>query len=110
VHSYTKPASADTICPRDGQTGCAYVDTLVGEDDIGRADALLSYSWGYLVAEVSAALSGWADRTDRDPKRTYIWICSLCLNQFRMADDSVNKDLQKEFGDRARHRPDPADA
>jgi len=100
VHSYAKPASADTICPRDGQTGCAYVDTLVGEDDIGRADALLSYSWGYLVAEVSAALSGWADRTDRDPKRTYIWICSLCLNQFRMADDSVNKDLQKEFGDR----------
>jgi len=100
VHAYAKPVSEHTVCPRDGELGCAYVDTLSGKDDVGRADALLSYSWGYLTTEVSAALSAWAERTDRDPKRTYIWICSLCLNQFRMADANIKKDLQKEFGDR----------
>jgi serine/threonine protein kinase len=100
VHAYAKAASRDTICPRDGGMSCAYVDTLTAHDDVGPANALLSYSWGYLVAEVSAALSAWAARTERDPKRTCIWICSLCLNQFRMGDDSVVKDLQKEFGDR----------
>jgi hypothetical protein len=100
VHAYAKPVSEHTVCPRDGELGCAYVDTLSGKDDVGRADALLSYSWGYLMTEVSAALSAWAERTDCDPKRTYIWICSLCLNQFRMADANIKKDLQKEFGDR----------
>ena len=52
------------------------------------------------MVEVSAALSAWCERYERDPKRTAIWICSLCLNQFRMADNSVEKDLQKEFADR----------
>jgi len=33
------------------------------------------------VAEVSAALSAWCKRLDRDPKRTAIWICSLCPNR-----------------------------
>ena len=57
VPSYVKPASAGTVCPRDGQMGCGHVDTLVGEDGIGRADALPSNNWGYLAAEVLAALS-----------------------------------------------------
>ena len=100
VHSHAKPVGAATACPWDGKQGCAYVDLLVDDDDVGRADALLSYSWGYLVAEVSAALSAWCDRQKRDPKRTRIWICSLCLNQHRMADASLEQDLQKEFGDR----------
>ena len=42
VHAYVKPASEHTVCPRDGNMGCAYVDTLSGEDDVGRSDALLS--------------------------------------------------------------------
>ena len=45
-----------------------------------------------MATEVSAALSAWVERTDQDEKRTYIWICSLCLNQFRMADDNVVND------------------
>ena len=52
----------------------AYVDTLAGADNIGRAPALLAYSWGYRVAEVSAALLAWAERAGRDPKP----ICSIC--------------------------------
>jgi serine/threonine protein kinase len=102
VHSYAKPASADTVCPRDGEMGCGYVDTLASPDDVGQSDALLSYSWGYLVAEVSAALSAWTERTERHPKRTYIWICSLCLNQHRLGggDAATPEDLAKEFGER----------
>ena len=100
VHAYAVPVSKDTMCPRDDKEGCAYVDTLHHEDDVGRATALLSYSWGYRVTEVSGALSAWTKRGGRDPRRTRIWICSLCLNQHRMADASVEKDLQKEFGER----------
>ena len=81
VHAYAKPCSAKIVCPRDGDMGCAYVDTLTALDDVGPADALLSYAWGYMVAEVSAALSAWTERAARDPRRTRIWICSLCLNQ-----------------------------
>merc|ERR1719473_2490316 len=83
VHAYAKPAAATMLCPRDGRTGCAYVDTLDGEH-VGMATALLSYSWGYKVTDVADALSLWTANEDRDPKTTSIWICSLCLNQFRM--------------------------
>ena len=101
VHAFAKPCSASQICPRDGKVGSAYVDTLVSEDDLGHATALLSYAWGYQVVEVSAALSAWTVRAERDPKRTRIWICSLCLNQFRIDDpDNQDSDLQKEFGER----------
>ena len=102
VQSFAKPASAGTACPRDGEMGCAYVDTLSSADDVGRANGLLSYSWGYLVAEVASALAAWADRAGRDPKRTRIWICSLCLNQHRIGSgDAVSpEDLAKEFGER----------
>ena len=102
MHSYAKPASADIVCPRDGEMGSAYVDTLVGVDNVGMAKALLSYSWGYLVAEVAAALSTWCKRTERDPKQTPIWICSLCLNQHRLGggDAATPEDLAKEFGER----------
>ena len=102
VHAYAKPCSAAVVCPRDGDMGCAYVDTLTAADDVGPADGLLSCSWGYLVAEVSAALSAWTERTGRDPKTTSIWICSLCLNQHRLggSDSATPEDLAKKFGDR----------
>jgi hypothetical protein len=42
VLAVAKPQSVDTPCPRDGQLGCAYVDTLSMRDDVGKATALLS--------------------------------------------------------------------
>ena len=55
-----------------------------------------------MVAEVSAALSAWCERCERDPKRTPIWICSLCLNQHRLGggEAATPEDLAAEFGDR----------
>ena len=71
VESFVKPVSAGTICPRDGEMGCAYVDTLRRKDDVGKATALLSYAWGYEFAEVIAALETWTTSTSHNPKRTY---------------------------------------
>ena len=81
VQSYVKPVSAGTVCPRDREMGCAYVDTLTRKHDAGKATALLSYAWGYKFAEVIAALETWTTGTGRAPKRTYFWVCSFCLNQ-----------------------------
>jgi len=78
VELYAKPAGASVVCPRDGALGCAYVDTLHGDDDVGSATALLSYGWANNVNNVVEALSHWSTRHDHDPKRSYIWICSLC--------------------------------
>ena len=49
VQAYGKPAGLIVTCPRDGEPGAAYVDILSGEDNVGIANALLSYSWGYKV-------------------------------------------------------------
>lgn len=42
VHAVAKPAGAGIVCPRDGQLGCAYVDTLSDRNNVGKATALLS--------------------------------------------------------------------
>jgi hypothetical protein len=42
VCAVAKPQSAEISCPRDGEPGCAYVDTLSTRDNIGKATALLS--------------------------------------------------------------------
>ena len=35
----------DHVCPIDGQIGAAYVHCLKGEDHVGKANFMLSYSW-----------------------------------------------------------------
>ena len=59
-------------------------------------------TWGYKIQSVSDALERWVKQTGRDPKRTYIWICALCLNQHRMAVPATPKQLAAEFGPRVR--------
>ena len=46
-------------------------------------------------------LADWTQKTDRDPKETSIWICSLCLNQHRMVGVSTSpEELARAFGER----------
>lgn len=45
VTAYAKPKGEKIECPRDGELGCAYVDTLEGDDHFGPANAFLSYTW-----------------------------------------------------------------
>merc|ERR1712166_131952 len=98
--AYGKPAGLTATCPRDGEPGAAYVDILSGEDNVGIANALLSYSWGYKVQDVVDALAAWTEKEGRSSKETYIWICSLCLNQHRIVADITPEQLASQFGER----------
>jgi len=100
VQIYTKPVGRKVRCPRDFMVGAAYVDTLKGRDNVGRATALLSYSWGNKIFDICDALSQWVDVNAMLPKRTYIWICSLCLNQHRIVKVLTPEELSREFAPR----------
>jgi len=105
VQSFVKPASARTVCPRDGEMGAAYVDTLRGKEVASKATALLSYSWQYLFEEIIVALADWTSSGGgRAPTRTYFWICSFCLNQHGVdglpRGGSTPAELAKGFYDR----------
>lgn len=95
------PAGINRQCPRDGADGCAYVDTLSDQDEVGAATALLSYCWTYSVLRVGDALANWCIRSERNPRRTYIWMDSLCLNHHRSPDtDNPAEVLAAEVGER----------
>ncbi|CAB9518597.1 finger protein [Seminavis robusta] len=82
--------SAKTVCPIDGKMGAAYVHTLQGEDHVGEAAHMLSYSWGYSIGDIVDTLTGFCLQNNLDPKRTYIWMCCLCVNQHRVVDNNAN--------------------
>ena len=53
-------------------------------------------TWGYRVVDVIQAVEHWSASTGRDPKRTYVWICSLCVNQHAaFADDNPAEHFQE---------------
>ena len=49
---------------------------------------------------MAGALERWTAKTERDPKRTYVWICALCLNQHRIVKTMTPDELSAEFGTR----------
>lgn len=73
------------ICPRDGRLGAAYVDS-VGEhpDDVGLANFMLSYSWGYTVEDIGDTLLQFCRSHEAKPEETYVWLCCVCINQHRV--------------------------
>eukprot|EP00035_Acanthoeca_spectabilis_P011007 m.194105 g.194105 ORF g.194105 m.194105 type:complete len:1680 (-) comp15199_c0_seq4:5570-10609(-) len=102
VDNVFNPRSADVICPRDNVKGCAYVDTLQGIEHVGRAVALLSYTWKYKLSSVINALERWANKSKRSHSSAYIWICAACLNQHRVTESKTMtpEQLASEFGPR----------
>ncbi len=40
-------------------------------------------TWNYQLSQIITALQAYCDRTKRDPKTTYVWICFACINQHR---------------------------
>merc|ERR1712226_1421221 len=54
------------------------------------ANKFMSWSWGYKVRDVVGALQDWADRSHADQRRTFIWICFFCLNEFRMHEEKAS--------------------
>lgn len=102
VANVFNPRSADVICPRDNRKGSAYVDTLQGIEHVGRAVALLSYTWKYKLSSVINALERWANKSKRSHSSAYIWICAACLNQHRVTESKTMtpEQLASEFGPR----------
>jgi len=73
-------------CPTDGRLGASYLDCLEGDENVGPANIMLSYGWGYTIGEIVDTLSEHCDTHYLDPKCTYVWICCLCNNQHRVAE------------------------
>jgi len=82
----------DVTCPIDNQKGAAYVHALgKSKDKVGRATFMLSYVWGYTIGDIIDTLWDYCcQQQGLDPKRTYIWICCLCVNQHRVASNIAN--------------------
>jgi hypothetical protein len=60
-------------------------------------------TWDYTIVAVASALWRWtqSEMRCRNPKRAYVWICSLCLNQHRIGQMTVSpQSLAHEFGSR----------
>ena len=87
-HGVLRNKGSQVRCPLDGKLGSAYVHAL-GEDPdaVGQATVMLSYTWGYKVGDIVETLSDFCQSRDLDAKRTYVWICCLCVNQHRVADN-----------------------
>ncbi|CAB9509963.1 Hydra magnipapillata [Seminavis robusta] len=103
-HGFVRQKGASTKCPLDGQMGAAYVHTLQGEDHVGPSTAMLSWTWKYTVSGVVETLKDYCEEHRFNPKRTYIWMCCLCVNQHRVVQANhsgmLNKsslDFQNEF-------------
>ena len=95
--------------PYDGsKMGASYVDCLTGKDNVGQANVMLSYSWAYSIGDIVDTLADHCKTRKQDPKRTYVWICCLCINQHRVVekkdaeidDDKNFHDFHKTFYDR----------
>ena len=90
--SIIRNTGIESVCPLDGLNGAAYVHCLQGEDHVGEATHMLSYCWEYTIGDIVDTLTDFCHTNNLDPKRTYIWICCLCVNQHRVAAQSA---LQK---------------
>lgn len=101
-----RPQGEAIGCPRDGRKGAAYVDTIHGWDQAGPATHMLSYSWGYAVSDIVDCLLDFCQINCLNPKKTYFWICCLCINQHRVQEAKANgntipfEEFKEAFADR----------
>ena len=90
---FVRQKGESVICPLDGRMGAAYVHCLQGADHVGMATHMLSWTWVYSVTEVVDTLAGYCETNKIDPKRTYVWMCCLCLNQHRIVEGNNNSGI-----------------
>lgn len=69
---------------QDSLIGSAFVDTVHGEDNVGPATHMLSYTWKYKIGDIVDSLQHWSTDMVLDPKRLDIWMCWACVNQHRV--------------------------
>jgi tetratricopeptide (TPR) repeat protein len=91
-HGVIRSKGASIVCPRDDTTvGAAYSDCLNGDDNVGLATFMLSYTWNYKICDIIDTLVAHCESNkDMDQKRTYVWNCCLCNNQHRVYEEKQN--------------------
>jgi len=72
-----------TVCPRDGEQGCSYLDTLPPEHK-GMCTHFVSWSWSYSLETVRSSVESWIYTMGLDPTRVYLWMCFFANNQWRI--------------------------
>ena len=95
---------AHCIDPVDGRVGTSYVACLTGEDNVGPANFMLSYSWSYKIGDIVDTLCDFCKSGNLDERRTYIWLCCICINQHRVVEkkdqgESTKVDTFAKFRD-----------
>jgi hypothetical protein len=95
------------VAPATAMYGCCYVDYVdihqnLGPDHVGPATAMLSYSWSYTFRDIVMSLAEWIARNPQlDPRRTYVWMCCLGLDQNALNTAVADSEaLEAEFGHR----------
>jgi tetratricopeptide (TPR) repeat protein len=97
-HGFIRRKGAKLTCLQDGKLGRAYVDCIRGEDLVGPANVMLSYTWDYSIKDIVTTLHDQCIAEGRDPKRTYVWICCFCNNQHRISEGEVPfEEFRKTF-------------
>jgi hypothetical protein len=73
----------DKICPRDGQKGCALVDSLPCSHR-KRCTHFLSWTWSSKLNVVREALRRWAHKSSSNPADVSFFMCFFVNNQYRI--------------------------
>jgi len=93
------PIGADVPCPRDGDPGCAFVDTLSAKHR-GRSTHFLSWTWGYRLSVVQDALRYWLKSVELQADHVFLYMCFFVNNQYRILvnnDQNGSDDLANVF-------------
>jgi tetratricopeptide (TPR) repeat protein len=98
-HGFIRRQGANTTCPVDGKIGSRYVDAIHGKDHVGKANVMLSYTWKYAIGDIVDTLWEFCETHKHDPKRTYVWLCCLCINQHRVY--KMKHDVSREENQQA---------
>lgn len=91
----------DLLSPCDGKRGTSYVHALLTTNEkmmvkgkrvcpVGPSKFMLSYGWGYKIGDIADTLLDYCITNKLDPAETYVWMCCLCINQHRVAEQKAN--------------------
>ncbi len=83
VEPLIKKKGQSILCPRDGKMGAAYVDCLEGTENVGKANLLLSCARENSLEDICTTLNSYCSSHDLDPRKTYVWMSCLSINQHR---------------------------
>jgi len=67
---------------------------------------MLSYTWSYTLGEVVDSLTEYCSSRSLNPRKTYVWICFLCINQHRVQEavDAGETVPFEQFAEEFSHR------